>query len=193
MKRHLTLLFVAVAFAIGSIGTATAAGLITGKQIKDKSLQANDLLVRVATAQTDNNASNQVSGTSTLLKVKVNAPTKGYLVVTASSDVYAPTNPDYGNCWIQLGDKYALGSERSIHLDASFNDEEDCNTNVVIPVAAGTRTVKFMSSQSGNLVFDETTLSAEFVPFNGQGKRPTGAEISGAVVVAKPVLKHSGN
>ena len=191
MNRSTTVAIAAAALALGSIGSATAAGMITGARIKDKTLGPGDLLVRVATAKTDNNAATGVTGEVGVLQTRITAPTKGYLVVTASSDVYDHTAVSASSdCWINLGDKYAVGSRRSIQLSTSGNREEDCNTNVTIPVAAGTRTVKFRAVLTATTTtYDEATLEVLFVPFNGKGKRPTNSEITGALQVPpRPTL-----
>jgi hypothetical protein len=189
-SRSIVLAVAAAAMALALIGTASyAAIVITGKQIKDKTLGPNDLLVRVASAQVDDDAVTDTVATTVALKVKIVAPTKGYLVTTASSDVFDNSDTVSSSCYIQMGAKYALGSYRTIYLDSGTNGEENCETNITIPVGAGPHVVKFMA-QPGSVttVFDETALQVEFVPFNGVGKQPTNKEIRNAldkVVTAK--------
>ncbi|MFT3874352.1 MAG: hypothetical protein QM714_17180 [Nocardioides sp.] len=186
-SRTTVLTVAGCALALAAVGgTSYAAGQITGKQIKDKTLGPNDLLVRVASKQVDDNAIAGFStGTATALKVQVTAPTKGYVVVTASSDVYDFSAPTYTNCWISLNGHYARGSERSVHITAD-DQEQNCGTNVTIPVGAGKKTVSFDADGGSNTIYDETTLSAEFIPFNGNGKRPSKSEIKNALSKAAP-------
>jgi hypothetical protein len=179
-RTTLTLGAAAIVLAAGSMGAGFAAGQLTGKDIKDKTLGPNDLLVRVAAVQNDDDTGINFTGSKRLLKVVVQAPTKGYLAVTASSDVF------------NLGNAYALGSDRAISLDDAANNEENCETNVTIPVAAGKHVVSFWAfSQSTELIFDETALQAEFFPFNGVGKQPTKREITGAIEHPVKAGRHS--
>jgi hypothetical protein len=193
-SRSIVLAVAAAAMALALIGTASyAAIVITGKQIKDKTLGPNDLLVRVASAQVDDDAVTNTTAPTTALKVKIVAPTKGYLITTASSDVFDYGTASSSGCDIQVGDKYAKGSFRSISSDPTVNPEEDCVTNVTIPVAAGQYTVKFMAFPGETTTtFDETALQVEFVPFNGVGKQPTAKEIKRALEPVT-VLKSPSN
>ncbi|MFN8195892.1 MAG: hypothetical protein U0R80_16640 [Nocardioidaceae bacterium] len=189
-SRKTVLTVAGCALALAAVGgTSYAAGQITGGDIKDKTLGPNDLLVRVASAQVDDDAVSGVTGQTVALKVKIVAPTKGYLVTVASSDVFDSSSATFANCSINLGPAYVFGTERSIELDPGTNQEENCDTNVSIPVKAGPHVVKFMADPGETTtIFDETTLQVEFVPFNGVGKPPTNAEINGAI---QPVVKAS--
>lgn len=191
-RTTLTLGAAAIVLAAGSMGAGFAAGQLTGKDIKDKTLGPNDLLVRVAAVQNDDDTGINFTGSKRLLKVVVQAPTKGYLAVTASSDVFNLGVPTDADCSIHLGNAYALGSDRAISLDDAANNEENCETNVTIPVAAGKHVVSFWAfSQSTELIFDETALQAEFFPFNGVGKQPTKREITGAIEHPVKAGRHS--
>lgn len=182
-SRSTVLTIAAAALALSAVATTGyAAGRITGADITDKTLGPDDVMVRVASAQVDNGAATGVTGTQPLLRVTVQAPTKGYLVVTASSDVFNIGVLTGAECWVDLGGKYAFGSSRFISLDEAGNNEENCATNITIPVAGGRHVVRFMASiQSPDLMFGATSLQAEFVPFNGTGGRPTAAQIKAAV------------
>jgi len=193
-SRTTVLTVAGCALALAAVGgTSYAAGQITGQQIKDKTLGPDDLLVRVASKQVDDEAIGGFSTSSaTALTVQIKAPTKGYLVVTASSDVYDSVSDVYTDCWISLNGKYARGSLRTVHITAD-DREQNCGTNVTIPVAAGKKTVSFDADGGLNTVYDETTLSAEFIPFNGNGKRPSKKEIKNALDKAAPAKADRSN
>jgi hypothetical protein len=180
-----TVLTIAVSVAaLSVVGTsAYAAGRITGSDLKDKTLGPDDVLVRVAAKQNDGPTLTGVTGPQTALSVSITAPTKGYLVVEGSSDVHSSAVGSFAQCFITLDDHYVLGSYRTIGLDASSgNAEEDCITGVTFPVAAGKHKVRLRAVIPHiTTVFDKTALSAQFVPFNGQGKRPSKAEITAAL------------
>ena len=123
-----TALSVAVTLvALSLVGSAAfAAGQVTGKDIKDKTLGPGDLLDRVAYKTNDNDTLRGITGTQPALRVTITAPTKGYLVVTASSDNYSVGIPAIAACAIDLDGHYVLGSRRSIQLDqAQDNGEEN--------------------------------------------------------------------
>jgi hypothetical protein len=49
-----------------------------------------------------------------------------------------------------------------------------CSTNTVVPVDAGNHTIDLEALDVGpGTNFDQTTLSAMFVPFDGNGAPPT--------------------
>ena len=187
----LTIAAAALVLTAAGAGAGYAAGQITGKDIKDKSLGPTDLLVRVAAKQGDDDA---IPSGSTAprkaLQVKIKAPTKGYLVVTASSDVFDfAASQEQTSCAIAVDDKYAKGSYRSIEVGGA-DTETNCETNVTVPVAAGAHTVAFYADVlDAGVTYDETALSAEFIPFNGVGKAPTNTQIHAAL--GDPAFKAS--
>lgn len=172
----------AAALALSAVGTtAYAAGQISGNQIKDKTLGPNDLLVRVAYGRVDGGAASGQEGDYQLTRAVITAPTKGYLVVTGSSDVSDDINPSMARCWVHVGSKLVRASERLTELDPAGHSQDTCSTSVVIPVSAGSKNVRFMGELDQDTTsFDATTLQVTFVPFNGTGKRPTNAEIASA-------------
>ncbi|HQR28473.1 MAG TPA: hypothetical protein PLP61_15625 [Nocardioides sp.] len=186
-SRTTVLAVTGCALALAAVGgTGYAAGQITGSQIKDKTLGPNDLLVRVASKAVDNDAIPAgTAGTFPALKVTITAPTKGYLVATASTDAFDYAAEVDAFCFLRLGSKYVLGTNREIAFNGNGNPgddpEQDCVTNATIPVKAGKKTVSFVGSVGATTTFDESALQVEFVPFNGQGKRPTAGQIAGAL------------
>lgn len=74
-------------------------------------------------------------------------------------------------------------SLRYMELNATqgVNEEENCTTNAVVPVAAGTHTVDLEGDVGAlHTAFDSTALSAIYVPFDGIGTAPSSATISAA-------------
>ncbi len=135
-------------------------------------------LIRVASAKSVNNSRVDTSGV--VLTTSISAPTAGFLVIDASSDVFRfSSTVGFPTCFIRVDGTFDIASERAMRLDAGSNTEEDCATNTVIPVAAGEHTVnleaEFMTSGT---TFDESTLSALFVPFDGSGQGPATAAIA---------------
>lgn len=176
----------AVALTCSLAGGAYAAGLITsadikndsvkGVDIKDGSLSGADVQVRVASNQVANNAVTGTTGDSVVVQTSITAPAPGYLAITASSDTYNQTDSDTLDCWIRLDGKNSGSSYRTTTLDgaAGANLEENCGTDVVLPVKKGKHTVKFMGyNGSSNTTWDESTVRAIFIPFGATGKAPS--------------------
>jgi hypothetical protein len=69
-----------------------------------------------------------------------------------------------------------------LNATQGVNREEDCSTNTVIPVAAGTHTVDLeaVGVNGPNTNWASTTLSAIYIPFDGTGASPSSAAISAA-------------
>ncbi len=95
--------------------------------------------------------------------------------MNASSDVFNFTDQSFSTCWIELDGSEVNASERSIETNGpTSNQEENCASNVTVPVLKGTHTVRFMASPgSVNTTFDETSLDVIFIPFGANGKAPT--------------------
>jgi hypothetical protein len=154
---------------------------VTGQDLKDRSLRGGDLLVRVASAQIDNDAVTGLNGNATALTVNITAPTKGYLAITASSDTFNFTASDTISCWISVDGTDAESSFRTSELNQieGSNTEENCNTDVTEPVDKGKHVVRLrVSAERTSTVFDETTLRAIFIPFGPTGKFPTQFDIT---------------
>ena len=61
------------------------------------------------------------------------------------------------------------------------NQEEDCSTNAVVPVSAGTHKVELeLISAGSNTSSNDRVLSAIYIPFGGTGASPSSAAIFSA-------------
>ena len=174
IRKHLSTVVVAlVTAAIAAGGTAAAAALINADRLQG--YPANGL-TRVAQSHKSNNS---VIGDGTdrvIRKVGIKAPKAGYLIVTASTDGYLSTGTTgYANCWIELDGSKLTSTERSQNYydsGAGENTEQDCATNVAWPVKAGKHSVHFVGDPETGVIYDESTLTVQFVPFNGAGAVP---------------------
>jgi len=158
-------------------GTATnlSADKVDGKHA--------DQLLRVASFSGFSSLETGTEGT--VATTKIEAPAPGFLVINAGSDIFDSYQYSYLICSIQVDDVTAEGSQRYIELNANreVNREEDCSTNTVVPVDAGTHTVDLEADLlivADNLRFGHTALSAIYVPFDGTGAPPSPAAVSAA-------------
>ncbi len=138
------------------------------------SKDANEL-VRVASFTGESPLPDGTEG-GKVATTKINAPSKGFLVIDASSDFrnqdLAPASITF-SCFIGVDNTAASGSERHIELDHDVNREEDCSTNAVVPVFAGNHTVDLkVRGPSKNTEYDDTVLSAIYIPFDRNGAQP---------------------
>jgi hypothetical protein len=146
--------------------SATNADEVDGKD-------ANEL-VRVASFAGDSTLPDGTNGR--VATTKINAPSKGFLVIDASSDF---SSPDLGpaaitfSCFIKVDNTSASGSERHMELDHDVNREEDCSTHAVVPVLAGKHTVDLkQTGPSTGIEYGDTVLSAIYIPFDKNGTQP---------------------
>ncbi len=141
-------------------------------------------MVRVASFTGRSPLANGTSGT--VATTTINAPAPGFLVIDASSDVDNVTESDpIAACFIEVNNGLLSddGSFRAMQLNATqgVNVSENCSTNTVVPVAAGTHTVELVGGVTApNTVWGDTALSAIYIPFNGSGASPSSAAISAA-------------
>lgn len=153
---------------------------------------ANDL-IRVASAKDDDNA--RVGSNGVVLTTSITAPTAGFLVIDASSDVFNKFTSTFATCFIRVDGTVDVPSDRAMQLNGTTNNEEDCATNTVVPVAAGVHTVNLEAGfiSSADTTFDESTLTALFVPFSGSGATPTAAAIANAEEAREAKLAVEGS
>ena len=124
---------------------------------------ANEL-VRFAGAHEDNDALVGVSGVAAT--VDITAPRGGYLVISASSDVYNTIGLDRLFCEIEVDGSLIVSSERSIEVsDSTNNGEEDCSTDAYYTTAdGGDFTVDFIfGGVSADTTVDETVLNVIYI------------------------------
>jgi hypothetical protein len=170
LRRHLAT--IVVAFVTASIAAGGTAIAIVANAHKVDGYHANQL-IRLSQKQVDNDAF-AGGGSGTVLKTSIKAPKKGYVFVVASSDVFNLTNPDRFQCFISLNGTVLNSSFREIQLSPADNNEEmDCGTQVAWPVKPGKYVARFeTTSTDAQTHYDETTIEAMFVPFNGSGAVP---------------------
>ncbi len=109
----------------------------------------------------------------------INAPAPGFLVIAASSDLRNGFESDIAHCFIEVNNEPTDGSDRFMELNAqqgNVNRDEDCSTNTVEPVAAGTHTVELVGGGNASATnWGDTSLWAIYVPFDGAGAVPSSA------------------
>jgi hypothetical protein len=123
----------------------------------------------------------------------INAPTAGFLVIDAGVDTWNFAERATVLCYIQIDNNssFVPGSIRfaEINGDVGLNRDEDCSTNAVVPVAAGTHTVDFEGTPgSATTNWGQTALSAIYVPFNGTGAPPSSTAVTTADSAAQEEL-----
>ena len=119
----------------------------------------------------------------TVATTTIGAPAPGFLVIDTSSDVFNDIESDFLRCFIEVDNALVSGSVRYMELNDTqgVNREENCSTNAVVPVSAGTRTVDLGGDVGApNTTWANTTLSAIYIPFGGTGASPSSAAISSA-------------
>jgi hypothetical protein len=140
-------------------------------------------LVRTARDAIDGSAVGGTTAPTDAAVANVAAPTAGYLTIRAGSDVYNPSaDSDEAVCWIELDGTEIGASERVIDLDGAsgnVNHEENCSTNATVPVSPGVHNVTYVADPDDtSTAFDETSLSAIFIPFGNDGTQPTSFAIN---------------
>jgi hypothetical protein len=139
-------------------------------------------LIRVASFAGPSPLPNGTDGT--VATTNITAPAPGFLVIDAGSDLFNPIQFDVVRCGIEVDNATAPGSERFMELNApqSVNQEEDCSTNTVVPVSAGQHKIDLQASlvDSPNTIWEDTALSAIYVPFGGAGAPPSSAAVFAA-------------
>jgi hypothetical protein len=156
----MTIAITVVVSGVLAVGPAIAA-VRTINATKLNGYKANQL-IRVAESHINNNAVVGPATNAVARSVTIYAPKNGYLVMTASSDVYG--SPDTDTCELRL--------DGTITLSAS-DTESNCGTDSAWPVAKGTHTVDFVATNpAAGVIYDETTLEVMFVPFDAYGSVP---------------------
>jgi hypothetical protein len=127
-------------------------------------------LTRVAFAQNDPRRIER----DTTLETSITAPSAGFLLINAGTYVEG-NNSVIG--FIEIDGTPDFPSKKEISVAGS----EIFMTETVAPIAAGEHTVLFKAfSNTDATAYEDTTLSALFVPFDGSGASPSLAAISAA-------------
>jgi hypothetical protein len=140
-------------------------------------LDGNELS-RVAYAVSTGNAFVGDGLTSgTILTTSITAPIDGFLIMSASSDVFSNSADDRMGCRLEIDGTVVPSSRRTfmINFTAGVNQEEDCHSETVVPVMTGDHTIDFVTNgtPAAGIVYDESALWVLFVPFDGAGNPPT--------------------
>ena len=131
-------------------------------------------LTRVAFSQTtDSGLVGPTNGTA--VSADITAPVDGHLVISASANAQSDaTGGTMFQCFLELDTVTIDGSLRGMEHDGdetpAVNREENCATDAVEGVAAGTYTVslEFSGLIAGTAV-DDASIWVLFVPFDGTG------------------------
>jgi hypothetical protein len=131
---------------------------------------AANSLVRVASADADSGALVGESGTA--LSTVITAPSAGFLLINAGSDVTNTPPADVVECSIAVDLAESAPSVRSVSLGAD-NTADNCTTETVVQVAAGDHSVDFEYADvdTGTTV-GASSLQVLFVPFGATGALP---------------------
>jgi hypothetical protein len=130
--------------------------------------QANGL-VRAAYAGVSDSA--RVGSNGTVLTAYITAPSAGYLLISASSDVYNTGSGDSPECYLKVDGDSLLDSFREMGLTgaATATNEENCETDGSMIVCAGDHTVYLEGTMNAGTTFDEAHMNVLFVPFGPSG------------------------
>ncbi|HET9678016.1 MAG TPA: hypothetical protein VFP21_11010 [Solirubrobacterales bacterium] len=161
--------------SLGTVPSATSAINAIHANSADNASHANNAdtlggigssgFSRAATSSINNNALVGTSGTAR--EVNITAPQNGFVLVVASSDVFGNTE-DFFNCFLRVDGTEIEGSRRTSAVGPASDSEDNCDTNTIVPVSAGTHNVKFDYSGVGpTTTVDETELNVVFVPLAG--------------------------
>jgi hypothetical protein len=161
LRRHAAT--IAVAFVVSSLAGGGTAIAIVANADKVDGYHANQL-IRLARSQTVNDAIVGDGLDHVARETRIRAPRNGFLLIIASTDVNGGAAS--GRCWIEIDGTVQAASDR---LYVPDNNEEDCATNVAVPVDRGAHEVQFVGNPDTGTTFDETTLAVLFVAFNGHG------------------------
>jgi hypothetical protein len=122
----------------------------------------------------------------TVATTTINAPSPGFLVIDAGVELWNPQEIGLVNCFIEVDNSYADGSVRFMEHNVG-NQDENCSTNTVVPVGAGTHTVDLEGSAASSTTrWTDTALSAIYVPFGGTGAPPASTAVSAAQSQEEP-------
>jgi|SRR5215207_1503881 len=148
-------------------------------------------LIRVASFSGASPLTTGIGGT--VATTMINAPSPGFLVIDAGVENWNFTGGGVVRCHIRVDNVFAYGSQRFMeHNVAGGNRDENCSTNTVVPVGAGTHTVDLLgNSDSSGTNWGETALSAIYVPFGGTGAPPASTAVSAARAQEEPQAPES--
>jgi hypothetical protein len=127
-------------------------------------------MVRVASASADQAL---VGENGDVLSTSIVAPSRGFLVMNASTDV-AASGDDLVVCSLEIDSEDIASTDRVVgtsDIDRT-SEEEICSTNGTVPVNAGRHTVDFEAIKGSGTRLEGSNLDVLFVPFDGAGRQP---------------------
>lgn len=136
-------------------------------------------LIRAAFGETDN----AVDADGDLVTATITAPKPGILVMGGSVDSFAnPTTGanDFFYCRLTVNGTVVSGSSRGTTVhdaggDHTENWNENCSTDGALVVDGDTTyTVALRADSQETVLFDDASVWVIWVPFDGDGKVPTG-------------------
>jgi hypothetical protein len=171
LRRNATTIAIAAVTALVLGGGSAYAVVVNANKLNGYT--ANQLN-RVAVSQKNNNSVIGDGNTHIIRQVRIMAPKNGFLVMTASTDGFLTSGTTgSADCWLSLGGHEISSTDRTEDYDSTVRaSESDCVTNTAWPVKAGRHTVAFMGDPETGVIFDESALVVQFVPFNGSGGVP---------------------
>ena len=138
-------------------------------------------LNRVAYASDDATVDGDVASTGRITAT-ITAPGRGWIIVSGSAYVYNETlnGADAGLCWLEVNNSALAGSTRVVDTDytgaaGGLTDEITCASNGGYRVcSSGAYTIDMeFSSIGADLNVLDSSLVAEYVPFDGSGSLPS--------------------
>jgi hypothetical protein len=149
------------------LSVANAANAANGTNAHLLDGRDSNALIRTAFANTATIALGPgVDGNA--LTTSINAPTSGFLVMTASSDL--STGPVVGDEVVGslvLDGTDLLSADRAVEL--TTNDNVAFSVNATRQVGAGSHTVSLEAESNDSTTFDNSELNVLFVPFGAAG------------------------
>jgi hypothetical protein len=128
-------------------------------------------VIRVASASADRDA--LVGESGDILSTPIIAPSRGFLVMNASTDV-AASGDDLVICSLEIDGEDVTSTTRVVGTSDNdrLSEEEICSTNGTVPVKAGRHTVDFEATIGSGTTLQGSNLDVLFAPFDGAGRQP---------------------
>jgi hypothetical protein len=100
----------------------------------------------------------------------ITAPTPGWLVIDAGSDMRRPAGEGFVICHVRLGSEDVAGTGRQVRLTGAPGHGH-CQTSGRVQVGSGEHTVSLMAISHLNqgVEFRSRSVVVQFVPFDGSG------------------------
>ena len=129
-------------------------------------------LIRVASAARNNVAEPSSVNRQPVLTTSITAPTGGFLVLTGGVDALSSSTGSTYTCSVPVDGVTVIGSRRNARFGpaASDNREEDCSTQGVVSIGAGTYDVTLDIKGWLDGTISGGSVWAIYVPYDGTGQ-----------------------